>query len=848
MKNTATSTFLLFFSSIFFGYFFVLPNLSKVFADTDSYTYSPGGTCNITVTHEAPHAATVADTVTWTTTVTTDSNCLNEPFTLFFTNNDPTLLNPVDTDGWVSDKVSATLGPNDSRTWTWKGQILGTCPAGVNTVNTSVSHDGTAAHDASVTVQVYGGIGVTLTNNTGSTITAQTRVKNAAGTIVGSVNTFDVLAGQANGPPLTKVICSEGPFRVEYLIVGENIWRSDNVSPPSSNVTNGCTQQFSINYNGPVVTPPPPPPPPPSSPPTLDSFTANNVCPATASLSWTCASTSFCAPLPASDPGCPSGYWVDISQDPNFGTYKNKCVKITSTNAPGGFSGLSLDPGITYHARVYNGLHSNFLSITIPANNYDLCSRSCTLIDPSTNTNSCNHDSTKPTCTFNTEYIFLGQSQPIPPGYQVKFTPDINNPAVFQDWSPATGQVSATYPAGTTTTAKLEAKRNDGFALASCNANVNITNWVGPACNSGVFSGCNQTGQARCTDWGNPSNSTWAICQKACTLSNPNDFCVPFAYDLTCTSMNATPGDTVTSTVTTTLKSGTPQLVSLSVTGLPPGASATFSPASVTPTATSTMTVTTSLSTPGGDYILNVNGSPAGSSLSCNLSIGDCSTDCTKCAKINTCSNTTYDTCDTSPCSAPGATSTTTFTCSASKNAACQGTYQCGIQPNGCVPPPPPGSCTISPEAGSGTVGWLVTTHPPANQQPSSSTVTVNATSQTIGSWTCADIAGNWTCSGRTAQTACGAGILLNASYTGDGTSCSQSYTCIGLQPPSCKYYPPYCYISYGVTICVPGHWGNLYGKFDMEVHTFLEPSFDPNKWPQYCWYTDYEYGRICSN
>src|SRR5207244_1879090 len=57
-------------------------------------------------------------------------------------------------------------------------------------------------------------------------------------------------------------------------------------------------------------------------------------------------------------------------------------------------------------------------------------------------------------------------------------------------------------------------------------------------------------------------------------------------------------GQSVSSTITATLVSGTPQPVSFSPSGLPTGATAAFSPGSCSPTCSLTLTLTTSASTP----------------------------------------------------------------------------------------------------------------------------------------------------------------------------------------------------------------------------------------------------------
>jgi len=68
-------------------------------------------------------------------------------------------------------------------------------------------------------------------------------------------------------------------------------------------------------------------------------------------------------------------------------------------------------------------------------------------------------------------------------------------------------------------------------------------------------------------------------------------------------------GSAATYTVTVSLLKGTSQSVSLSCSGLPSGAAASFSPTSGLPTFSSTLKITTTTSTPPGTYIITVTGS-----------------------------------------------------------------------------------------------------------------------------------------------------------------------------------------------------------------------------------------------
>ncbi|SCG49404.1 S8 family peptidase [Micromonospora inositola] len=92
--------------------------------------------------------------------------------------------------------------------------------------------------------------------------------------------------------------------------------------------------------------------------------------------------------------------------------------------------------------------------------------------------------------------------------------------------------------------------------------------------------------------------------------SNPpptNDF----SLSVSPTSGSTAPGGSVTATVNTATTSGSAQSVSLSASGLPSGATASFNPATVTSGGSSTLTITTSASTPAGTYAVTISGTAA---------------------------------------------------------------------------------------------------------------------------------------------------------------------------------------------------------------------------------------------
>ena len=81
-----------------------------------------------------------------------------------------------------------------------------------------------------------------------------------------------------------------------------------------------------------------------------------------------------------------------------------------------------------------------------------------------------------------------------------------------------------------------------------------------------------------------------------------------FSISVSPTSGTVTAGNSTTATVSTATTSGSPQTVGLSASGLPGGASASFSPQSVTSGGSSTMTIGTSASTTPGTYPITITG------------------------------------------------------------------------------------------------------------------------------------------------------------------------------------------------------------------------------------------------
>jgi subtilisin family serine protease len=81
-----------------------------------------------------------------------------------------------------------------------------------------------------------------------------------------------------------------------------------------------------------------------------------------------------------------------------------------------------------------------------------------------------------------------------------------------------------------------------------------------------------------------------------------------FSIAVAPTAGTVNPGGSVTATVSTTTTVGSPQTVSLTASGLPSGATATFSPSSVTSGGSSTLTIGTTAATPPGTYPVTITG------------------------------------------------------------------------------------------------------------------------------------------------------------------------------------------------------------------------------------------------
>ena len=118
--------------------------------------------------------------------------------------------------------------------------------------------------------------------------------------------------------------------------------------------------------------------------------------------------------------------------------------------------------------------------------------------------------------------------------------------------------------------------------------------------------------------------STWSNDTNRCDISHPivggtvsNDFSISDSP----TSGSVTAGSAATTTVSTAVTSGSVQTVSLSASGLPSGASASFNPSSVTAGGSSTLTITTSSSTPAGTSTVTITGTGSSATHSTTYSL-----------------------------------------------------------------------------------------------------------------------------------------------------------------------------------------------------------------------------------
>ncbi len=94
-----------------------------------------------------------------------------------------------------------------------------------------------------------------------------------------------------------------------------------------------------------------------------------------------------------------------------------------------------------------------------------------------------------------------------------------------------------------------------------------------------------------------------------------------FSLSVSPSSASVTAGSGTSATVSTAVTSGSAQTVSLSASGLPSGATASFSPSSVTAGSSSTLTISTSSSTAPGTYTLTITGTGSSATHATSFSL-----------------------------------------------------------------------------------------------------------------------------------------------------------------------------------------------------------------------------------
>ena len=114
--------------------------------------------------------------------------------------------------------------------------------------------------------------------------------------------------------------------------------------------------------------------------------------------------------------------------------------------------------------------------------------------------------------------------------------------------------------------------------------------------------------------WGNVS----ALSTSAAVMTPvPDDFSISASPS----SVTVVQGQSVTSAVSTAVTSGNAQTMTLSASGLPAGATASFNPSTVTAGGSSTLTIGTTSSTPASSYTVTVTGTGASATHSTSVSL-----------------------------------------------------------------------------------------------------------------------------------------------------------------------------------------------------------------------------------
>jgi hypothetical protein len=157
---------------------------------------------------------------------------------------------------------------------------------------------------------------------------------------------------------------------------------------------------------------------------------------------------------------------------------------------------------------------------------------------------------------------------------------------------------------------QMQLRSTAGATLASVlNVCSNAGAWTQVTYNLAPYAGQTVILWFNVHDDGYPIDPTYALLDDVAFGSGPaNDFSI----NASPATLSVVQGATGTSTISTTVTSGSAQTVSLSASGLPSGTSASFNPASVSAGASSTLTLTVGAATAPGGYTVTVTGTGPG--------------------------------------------------------------------------------------------------------------------------------------------------------------------------------------------------------------------------------------------
>lgn len=191
-----------------------------------------------------------------------------------------------------------------------------------------------------------------------------------------------------------------------------------------------------------------------------------------------------------------------------------------------------------------------------------------------------------------------------------------------QDFTVQVTPSSQTVTAGANTAYQVTVTAVDGMDLSTLALNVNglpagATATFSPPTANGV-GGVNSTLTIATSASVLGGNYALTVCG---TVNGLNHCAVPvnltvtapdFTINATPASQTILPGASTTYTISTAALNGFTANIALTLTGLPSGATGSFTPNPIGPGGSSTLTVTTSTTTPGGTYTLNIIGTSGG--------------------------------------------------------------------------------------------------------------------------------------------------------------------------------------------------------------------------------------------